>query len=365
MDKQIWPECIRPSGKGLRIRIWSKGKCIHSETISCDPYSKADLKSAIERRDYLQNRVKLGLPLFHGEQTALKIFAEEAQAWLDQLSVAAETRRNYVRELNCYWMPVFENWICSEITDRDIKKRLANLTTLNWKSKKNCLTPLRGVLDYAGVNPNPALAVKVKPGQKPKVERYTPAERSTLISRLEGHYKAFFAILFGCGLRPCEAIALTWEDWDGEKLYVCKDIVRGRVQPTKTYESRYVYVPTWVRPYITALPSRFKGEWLFLNAKGSHYHDHETINKYWKKAHDHPRKSERIKYRRPYTCRHTRAAELLSSGSSDYARMAEQMGHSLEMFLNIYSEFIEEYSTNDMSIFEGIGLSSNEKTKKL
>jgi len=59
-----------------------------------------------------------------------------------------------------------------------------------------------------------------------------------------------------------------------------------------------------------------------------------------------------LAYRIPYCCRHTRAAELLSKGVMP-ARAAKELGHSVEMFLNVYSEFIEEYSDEDVSLLEG------------
>ena len=55
--------------------------------------------------------------------------------------------------------------------------------------------------------------------------------------------------------------------------------------------------------------------------------------------------------RTPYTCRHTRAAQLLSQGVPP-AKGAEQLGHSVQMFLNVYSEWIDEYSDMDNSILE-------------
>ena len=50
-------------------------------------------------------------------------------------------------------------------------------------------------------------------------------------------------------------------------------------------------------------------------------------------------------YRIPYAARHTRAAELLSMGllAPD---AAVNMGHSTAVFLNTYSEFINEYAAN-------------------
>ena len=68
----------------------------------------------------------------------------------------------------------------------------------------------------------------------------------------------------------------------------------------------------------------------------------------WREAH----KRAGLAYRVPYTCRHTRAAELLSQGANP-AEAANQLGHSTDMFLKRYSEFIEEYRTDrDWSRFE-------------
>tara|TARA_E500000178_G_C16737603_1_gene624472 strand:- start:103 stop:381 length:279 start_codon:yes stop_codon:yes gene_type:complete len=36
------------------------------------------------------------------------------------------------------------------------------------------------------------------------------------------------------------------------------------------------------------------------------------------------------------------------------ARAAKELGHSTEMFLNRYSEFIEKYAQTDMTQFEGV-----------
>ena len=71
--------------------------------------------------------------------------------------------------------------------------------------------------------------------------------------------------------------------------------------------------------------------------------DSDLMAKEWKKAHE----VTGIAYRIPYTCRHTRAAELLSAGVNP-AAAAKQLGHTVEMFLRTYSEFIDEYSDTQM-----------------
>ncbi len=59
-----------------------------------------------------------------------------------------------------------------------------------------------------------------------------------------------------------------------------------------------------------------------------------------------------IPYRIPYTCRYSRAAEMLSIGIAP-GDAAKQLGHSLEMFYRVYAEWIEDYAdATDFSRFE-------------
>lgn len=115
-------------------------------------------------------------------------------------------------------------------------------------------------------------------------------------------------------------------------------------------------MPTWVRPYLDALPTRFEGGPVFANKFGDHHRDSDIFNAAWQdvfKSHLIARK-HRMPYRIPYVCRHARAAELLSNGV-DPAKAAAELGHSTEMFLRTYSEFIDEYCKDrDTSKLEGV-----------
>jgi len=352
VDKRTWPTGIRPSGRGIQIRIWRNRQAIHSETVKGDPYNPRDLAAAVKRRDELQARIRLGLPLFASDDAPNKTLAQAAQGYLDSLDAKRSTSVGYETMLNRYWLPTLGEWPVTEITCAKVKELLAALK-VSAKTKKNVLVPLRGVLDHIGMQPNPVTGIEFRKRQKPAVDRYTPAQRADLMNALHDQPKVYFAILFGCGLRPGEALALQWPDYDGEELEISKQITRRRLEnSTKTSTRRRVYVPTWVRTIINEHSTRFAGDWLFLNSAGGRFRDTDTMNEAWRKAH----KKARIPYRVPYVCRHTRAAELLSTGITP-ADAAKQLGHSPEMFLRIYSEFIEQYSRNqDRTRFEGIGL---------
>ena len=349
MDKKSWPAGIRPSGNGIRIKIWESGKLVHSETLQGDPHSASDLKSAIKRREYLVSRQRLGLPLNENDHDAKhQLFFEAAQDYMDTLDAKYSTQLSYENILNKHWIPTFGKLPVSEISRQAIKRALAALKITN-KTKKNVLIPLRGVLAHAEVIPNPAEGIRFKKTQAPPVDRYTPKEREKLLSALDGQELLYFAMLFGCGFRPGEALALRRSDFDGEEMTVSNQITRRRLERyTKTSRRRKVYVPAWVRGVIDAQPVRIDSDYFFVNSLGGFYKDTDVFNAAWQSAHV----KKRIPYRIPYTCRHTRAAELLSLGIGP-ADAANQLGHSVEMFLRTYSEFIEEYAANqDKSRFE-------------
>lgn len=352
MVKRTWPTGIRPSGRGLRIRIWRNRQVLYSETIQGDPFNARNLAAAIKRRDELNARAKFNLPLFVGDDTPSQTVASAAQTYIDGLDSKRSTSLSYETILNTYWLPHIGSWPIAEVTATKIKEVLAGLKVVA-KTKKNILGPLRGVLAVAGVNPNPATGIEFRKRQKPVVERYTPKQRASLIAALSGQPKVYFTLLFACGLRPGEALALRWTDYDGEELDISKQITRRKLEnSTKTSKRRRVYVPTWARAILNEHTTRFTGEWIFVNESGDHYKDTDMLNDAWRAAH----KKARLPYRIPYVCRHTRAAELLSIGITP-ADAAKQLGNSPEIFLRTYSEFIEQYAQNqNKARFEGVGL---------
>lgn len=343
-----YPKGIRPDGAGLRIRLWESGKPVYSETLKGDPTSAQLLAVATKRREWLKARHKLGLPLYADEITKRQTFLEVRADYLSSLDVKRSTRMSYTALMKKYWSS-FDHLPADEIKAADIKRILAS-HDVSGKTKRNALIALRGAISHAEVHPNPVDRVTVRRGQKAPIARYTPQERDALLATLDGQVQVYFALLFGCGLRPGEALGLLWTDYDGEELDVSKQIVRRRVEATtKTSVRRRVYVPKWARAYLNNHTTRFEGGYIFQTGKGTPHMDTDVFNETWRKAH----KLSRIPYRIPYTCRHTRAAELLSTNVQP-ADAARQLGHSPEMFLRTYAEWIEAFSgKNDKSRFEG------------
>lgn len=358
MDKRTWPLGIRPSGNGIQIRIWRDRKIVYEKTIEGDPNNARDLAAAVKRRKRIESRLILGLPVFDGDKSDTETVAVVCQNYLDALDADDSTHLGYENIFNRYWLPVIGSWPKADLTQKKVKELLAKMKTgagkpLARKTKRNILSPLHEAYKHDGITPNPAAGIKLKKEQKPKVERYTPDQRDRLLRALEDPESLlYFALLFGCGLRPRgEPLALEWPDYNGEELNVSKQITRRRLKlKTKTSQVRTVYVPKWVRPLLDSCPTKEDEGHIFLNSKREPYRDADKFIAAWKAAH----KKCRIPYRTPYKCRHTRASELLSQGVEP-AAAARQMGHSVEMFFRIYADFIEEFSKNrDRSAFEGM-----------
>lgn len=358
MDTPRYPSGIYKRGNGLEIRIWQKGKLAYQETIPCNPTSKADIRRITKYREQL--KVKIDLGIFFVEENApnhLQPFSIMAQEYIKTFDGKHSTTIGYLSILNNHWMPLFRLHPCASITLRQIKNFLADLKhpdtgePITKKTRDNILGPLRGVLDYAEVSPNPARLIKTKKAQTKPKERYTPSERDKILNCFSGDIYVYFALFYGCGLRPGELKGLLRADYDGEHWQIHQQIVRRRlVNSTKTAHRRKVYVPDWVKAAIKTMPPRIDSPYFFVNENGGFFKDTRKFNRAWKKAH----KRKQIRIRDPYTCRHTRAAELLSMGLMP-AECAVQMGHSTTVFLNTYSEFIDEYAPNkDPRRFESI-----------
>ena len=125
-----------------------------------------------------------------------------------------------------------------------------------------------------------------------------------------------------------------------------------RFETTKTSKSRRVFVPTWARSELLNAPSRFGKNWIFPNTQNNNLVKPEVFNEEWARIHAELKiPYGRASNRTPYTCRHTRAAELLTNGVPP-AKGAEQLGNSVQVFLATYAEWIEEYSGLDNALLE-------------
>ena len=348
------PGLYRDGKSGIRIKVFRNGKAVQSETLRGD-LGAGHVKAAVARRKEIEAAYVLGVP---SESGIVWIFRDAAQDYLNSFDAKHSTVKSYRDIIKRYWLPCFGNLPVSAITTAMIKRELASMrkvkeptVPLTNKTKKNVLLPLRAIIDHCEMNPNPAAAIKIRKTQDDEIERYLPDERDRLLSALSkarssepDQVVAYFALMF-MALRPGEVLGLQWSDWDGDNLRVERQITRRiKENSTKTSQRRKVFIPMWVRPLLLKLDTRFRRGHIFTQASGEPHKDTRVFDRAWKRAHF----VTLIHYRKPYTCRHTRAAELLSA-DLPIAACAKQMGHSVQTFLQVYSEWIEEYSPREIS----------------
>lgn len=154
-----------------------------------------------------------------------------ARQWLDGVEVSANTRTEYRKILNRYWMPELA---AVELRDIRYGQLRALVNQIEWSSAKtrnNALIPLRGVLELAYqdelIDRNPAERLKNLKHQRPVPDPFTSDEMETILDHLhkrhtgaEAAYALYFELAFWTGMRSSELLALTWDDVDFRRGYI-------------------------------------------------------------------------------------------------------------------------------------------------
>ena len=332
--------------KGLRWQFgaWQARVTIHKQAHATSfqfANSDAGLKKAIAAREsWIQK-------LSHGEQRydSAVPFGNIAQSYLDQSDLKPSTRQAYKQLLNQYWMEGLANKPIYTIRPSHIREILAG-RDVSQKTKRNSLIPLRGVFDLAIeeelIASNPVDAIRLKKHQKPPIIRFTPKEKESLLAKLDGDNLFFYTIAFETGMRTGEILGLKWEDITKDTITLTRAMVRRRISDLKTSKVRSVFISPRLSKILQNHPRRFAGGFVFRNQFDNPCLDADNFNNAWKKA----LKQCRMTYRRAYICRHTRASEMLMAGVEP-AFAAKQLGHTTEMFLNTYADWISGVKDRD------------------
>lgn len=278
--------------------------------------------------------------VMYGHVTQSRTFKEAAQQYLNAKDVELSTRNSYRDSLNIYWSPLGG----SDLTSISAQRLIALDDATDWPSEKtriNALTPLRGVFRFAiqrgwlTENPTAVLANGKRPKADP--DPYTSEERDALLSFLDTTLAGpYYRVAFGTGARTGELIALTWEDFDGESLYVNRSRVRGHEKGTKTNKPRRVLLLPNTLEAVNNIARPINGGAIFRNQYGKPYQSGYHLNRWFRKAH----KAQNVRERSgAYPWRHTYASLALSSGVKPML-IASQLGHRLDVLLERYGRYV-------------------------
>ena len=211
------------------------------------------LRDARARRDLVGGELAAGrnpaeLLRALADAPTVRTFKEWGEAYrTSRVDVSAETRKNAGSHLLAM-LPAFGRRDPRAITPSDVQEWIASLT-LKASSVRRYMATLRAVLDFAGVDPNPARDQRVKLPRTSLtvIEPPSGANVDTIIAHVPKRWRMPLRVLEQTGMRVGELHALEWRDVDAAGQ-------RFRIRDGKTAAARrWVAVPAWLMAEISTM----------------------------------------------------------------------------------------------------------------
>jgi integrase len=199
------------------------------------PLLDAKLLTANEGRDRPESTLSVAA---YGEDHFLPYAEKELKA---------STAHGYKNIFRIYLKPRLTNIALRDFRCVDATNLLAALhqeRALSKKSLRHCKSLLGSIFTFAkrsgvidGMNPIADAGIPRGAEASKGTHAYTPEEMLAMLDSFEGIAKTAIALLYFCGLRPGEARAARWEDYDSKTLEVRASMWRTHLTTTKTLES--------------------------------------------------------------------------------------------------------------------------------
>lgn len=338
-------------------------------------------KQAEKHLRKMQGKADRGEYLNEADSSGSESLSEYLASWLDRVkpTVRRRTHSTYKYALDNRVIPEIGSLPLEQVTPEVLIDLYATLSReggengepLSSRTVRKAHEVLRNALEWAveagKIARNPA---KTRSAQKslPKIENteratVRPDQMSAFLTEAKSNpFGAYFVLLLGSGLRPEEALALRWSDYDGRRVRVNRvledrTLMEGKVSPfaePKTDKSRRaVALPSWA---VEALEAHREAQaeqrekagaaWqdndlIFPDEAGRPLRQHRTVRP-WKELKD----SANLDAGQPspmriYDLRHSCATLLLANGEPVKV-VQERLGHSTAVLtMDRYAHVIE------------------------
>lgn len=373
------------SGK-YQVRVHKDGKLVSIGTFRTSREAEIAAGKAEERKDLGQN--------ITNKNTPFEFVVEEWLKWKKQ-STKPSTFRQLEVIIRNHVMPTFGQKKVAKITRIEIKDWLAAFGELdkNGKpkysigSRRKYLSVIKSILFYAvqelrvlGDNPADRLKIEVQDNvalkkEDEKVKYFTLDEMNQLLDYLKTYkhqrfpeYQMYYMLIFflyKTGLRISEALALRWDDIEGNMIDINKQTSRddnNKVILT-TLKNNCSYRTIQIEDEVLRELKKFKAKQnelilgnprfrknkdgiIFQNYNG-HYLTPSIIRETIQNYHQ----ASGVEYRGLHAFRHTHATLLLESGVSEIY-VAKRLGHKDTKELSrTYGHITNKIQTDELAKF--------------
>lgn len=377
----------------IRIIFSYQGKQ-RKETLYLDakpmPPTPANRKYAARMAVEIREKIKVGTfryaDYFPHSPMARREAPDSLAAFMDrwhaQLDLKATTTATYKRMKDNFWKPKLGEMPINAIKHSDITKALKEGGWKSGKTRNNYVSMLSSVFSLAVaddlIDKNPCDSIEAAAWQKKKVDPFSLDEANLILQHMRDKYPEqvvnFYEFQFFTGLRTGEAIGLDWREVDfrHKTILVKQAFVVDDITDTKTSKERTVQLNSRALAALKrqkawtflAQPKDDDEPWSVFNDPGTGKpwaYEQNARKRYWRPT----LTTLGIRYRRPYNTRHTYATVGLMAGVNP-AYMANQLGHSVDMFFKVYSAWINsKQDQSEMEKIEGkLGETSPELTQE-
>lgn len=268
----------------------------------------------------------------------------QLDVWLAAQRIEPSTRAGYQSAIR-FWAGTIGDKPLRGLKHSDILTALATRPDLSGKTVNNRVSVLREALQLAVLDKllteNPAGHIPSATWQRLPVDPFTADEAEAILAALalQPQVLNYTAFKFFTGVRTGESFGLRWPNVDlpAGHAVISESIVGGVEKGTKTNVARTVLLNSRARAALVAQKTHtyLAGKHVFLDPRDGLPWTERKFRDYWVGM----LKRLGIRHRKAYNTRHTYATAMLMAGMTP-AFCAGQMGHSVQVFLDVYSKWL-------------------------